>query len=98
MANDVYCRFKVKVQVNGTTHFDGYSTMNAFHHMMDTLFQSLAAPTMNFGVMDRYLENAHMHYDMMIGQTHVAFEVLAIADPYGVRKGDEPLENKPSIR
>ena len=97
MQVEKYCRFKAKMTVNGYTHLDGFFTVTALGAAINTVLNDLNAPVMNFDIMHLYIEGAHFHYDMKIGNALVAFEVDCVADPDGARKSEEPLPHKPSF-
>lgn len=96
MANDRYCRFRVKMTVNGDTHFDGYATVSALSEMFNSIMVTMNAPLVDFSILNRYREGNHFHYDFMLNGHFVALEAESVASPDGERNSDEPLEHKPS--
>lgn len=91
MASDRYLRFKLKMTVAGYTHFDGFCTVDSMTNVINSVMVDLNAPPLDFRIAYAYTEGAHVHYDMKLGQTLVAFEIECIADPEGIRKSEEPL-------
>jgi hypothetical protein len=91
MASDRYLRFKVKMTVGGYSHFDGFATVDSITNVINSAMVDLNAPPFDFRILYRYTEGAHIHYDMMIGKTLVAFEIECIAEDDGTRRSTEPL-------
>ena len=85
MANDTLCRFRLRLVVNGFTQLNGLYTRTALSSAINVYMRAIGAPLMDFSILDRYLKGAYLHYDTMLGETLLAFEIEVVESPAQIK-------------